>query len=206
MTLYSHNGAIPAPLPFRITLPDGRTRTDPETFTPEEIAEAGYVAAPEAPAHDPLAEHPPEWDGSAWMVTAKTPAEIAADLDVAKAAKKELVKDHQAALFQAGWTHEFSVGTHTLDLRNADDKANWHLLLSKTDKMIAAGAGAAPVKLRTAANATIEIAASEANAAMTAFLSWGEDMLSAKWAVDEEIDQAADHAALAAIDITVGWP
>jgi hypothetical protein len=65
--LYTINGSYPALLPFRITLADGRTRTDPATFTPEEIAEAGYVVAPEQPAYDP-ATHQLGWDGAAWTV------------------------------------------------------------------------------------------------------------------------------------------
>ncbi len=42
--------ALPGPLPFRIRLTGGVTRTDPESFTPEEIEAAGYVPAPEKPA------------------------------------------------------------------------------------------------------------------------------------------------------------
>ena len=88
MTLYSHNGAAPALLPFRIRVPDGngtRSRTDPSTFTAGEIEAAGYVAADAAPApvggvparwhdgawrsapeYDPATEHPPVWSGIAW--------------------------------------------------------------------------------------------------------------------------------------------
>jgi hypothetical protein len=47
--LYSLNGAYPKPLPKRIVLSNGTTRTDPTTFTPEEIADAGYIQVPEPP-------------------------------------------------------------------------------------------------------------------------------------------------------------
>lgn len=40
--LYSFNNSRPALLPFRIRMPDGSTRTDPSTFTQEEIQVAGY--------------------------------------------------------------------------------------------------------------------------------------------------------------------
>lgn len=50
MSLYSLNNQEPTELPFRIKLPDGTTRTDPTTFTQEEIAAAGYVIAPDKPA------------------------------------------------------------------------------------------------------------------------------------------------------------
>ena len=83
MTLYSHNGATPAPLPFRITLPDGRARTDPTSFTEAEIADAGYVPALARPEHHEETQHTPEWDGVAWLVRDKSDAEIEADLDAA---------------------------------------------------------------------------------------------------------------------------
>lgn len=41
--LYSFKGQEPKPLPFRIRLPDGTTRTNPDTFTPEDIADAGFI-------------------------------------------------------------------------------------------------------------------------------------------------------------------
>jgi hypothetical protein len=129
------------------------------------------------------------------------------ELADARGVLKAAVKRRQAELFAAGWTHDFgAAGTHTLDLRDADDKANWTLLLIKTQGMIAAGGGALPVTLRTQANATIELTATDANAAMIAFLAWGEDMLTAKWDRDAAIDAAEEHAALEAIDIEAGWP
>lgn len=129
------------------------------------------------------------------------------DLDAAKVEKRRELARQRDTTFQGGWTHDFATaGTHTLDLRNADDKANWTLLLIKTGKMVDAGAGAAPIKIRTAANVSITVPASEANAAMVAFLGWGEAVLAHKWSLDEAIDAAADVAALAAIDIEAGWP
>ena len=44
---------------------------------------------------------------------------------------------------------------------------------------------------------------------MIEFLAWGEDMLAAKWDLDEAIDAAIaaeDTEALAAIDTEAGWP
>lgn len=46
---YSFRRNIPSKLPFRIRLSDGLTRTDPSTFTDEEIADAGYVLSQEKP-------------------------------------------------------------------------------------------------------------------------------------------------------------
>ena len=64
----------PAPLPFRIRLSDGRTRTNPATFTDAEIADAGYTLSPDKPAHDPETQRV-EWDavGEQWQVVALPP-------------------------------------------------------------------------------------------------------------------------------------
>lgn len=67
-TLYTCNGSYPAPLPAMIMLSDGFIRSDPASFTPEEIEDAGYVAAPEVPAFDAETEQL-GWDGEAWVVS-----------------------------------------------------------------------------------------------------------------------------------------
>jgi hypothetical protein len=72
MTLYSLNGSYPAPLPFRIYMIDGASRTDPSTFTPEEISEAGYVEAPSQPTYDP-SQKTLGWDGVNWTLTDSVP-------------------------------------------------------------------------------------------------------------------------------------
>ena len=132
------------------------------------------------------------------------------DLEAAKAEKRGELTRQRDAIFQGGWTHDFGeAGVHTLDLRNADDKTNWTLLLIKTGKMVEGGAGAAPIKIRTAATnpgVSIVVPASEANAAMVAFLGWGEGVLARKWALEEAIDAAAGPTELDAIDIESGWP
>ncbi|MGQ9367404.1 DUF4376 domain-containing protein [Azospirillum sp. ST 5-10] len=97
--VYSRRGANPAPLPFAIRLSDGRLRTDPTTFTPAEIADAGYVAAPDPPDYDPATQHAPSWTGTAWALTDKTPEDLVAELAAAKAARKE-------ALAEQRWTVE----------------------------------------------------------------------------------------------------
>ena len=56
MTLYSLHGARPEPLPFRITLPNGFTRTDPSTFTEDEIHAAGFTGPYAPPPCDPATE------------------------------------------------------------------------------------------------------------------------------------------------------
>jgi hypothetical protein len=75
--LYSYNGEFPEALPFRIVLSDGFTRTDPTSFTDEEIADAGYVACSEQPTYDKNTQTC-DWDSSAtsWVVGDMTQEEI----------------------------------------------------------------------------------------------------------------------------------
>lgn len=55
MKLYIKGNSSPAPIPNRIRLSNGLTRTDSSTFTAEEIADAGYieVSAPPISANTP---------------------------------------------------------------------------------------------------------------------------------------------------------
>jgi hypothetical protein len=73
MMLFSFNGCRPEPLPFRITLPNGFTRTDPSTFTEEEIAAAGFTGPYTAPVYDPVIEQL-DWVDGKFAVSAKPPA------------------------------------------------------------------------------------------------------------------------------------
>jgi hypothetical protein len=65
--LYSFNGQFPKELPFRIILSDGRTRTDPETFTAGEIADAGYLAVSDPPSYNP-AYQTVAWQNGDWVI------------------------------------------------------------------------------------------------------------------------------------------
>ena len=76
--MYSFRGNTPAPLPERIRLSDGMTRTDKSTFTDAEIADAGYVYV------DPFTQTYEErtqkvlWDSEtvSWQLLDKTEDEI----------------------------------------------------------------------------------------------------------------------------------
>jgi hypothetical protein len=51
--MYSLNGSEPIKnLPFRIILSSGVSRTDPSSFTDEEVLDAGYVVVDEKPQYD----------------------------------------------------------------------------------------------------------------------------------------------------------
>lgn len=78
--LYSKNGSYPNHLPFRIRLSNGLTRTEPSTFTPEEIADAGYIAVEDPPASIP--DHQIlEWTGTEWNIRDKTEQELEIELN-----------------------------------------------------------------------------------------------------------------------------
>lgn len=82
--LYSLNGNYPQPLPFRIRLPDGSTRTEPSTFTPEVILSAGYIQVDDEPI--PTENQIVSWSPAtiSWIIRDKTPEELQAELTSAK--------------------------------------------------------------------------------------------------------------------------
>jgi hypothetical protein len=73
MMLYSFQGSRPAPLPFRITLPNGFTRTDPSTFTEDEIRAAGFTGPYVEPPYNPATEQL-SWVDGAFTVDPLPPA------------------------------------------------------------------------------------------------------------------------------------
>lgn len=74
--LYSYQGAYPKSIPFRIKLSNSLTRTDPTTFTAEEITDAGYVSVETPPT--PGTDQVLEWDSVnvAWVLRSKTEQEL----------------------------------------------------------------------------------------------------------------------------------
>lgn len=78
---YSLNHTPPGKPPFRLQLPDGTTRTDPEQYlvdlTTEELEAAGLVEALEKPAPDE--GHRVEWAQGLWAQIEITAEELAAE-------------------------------------------------------------------------------------------------------------------------------
>ena len=72
--LYSYNNSYPTPIPNRIRLSNGFTRTDSSTYTLEEIADAGYVQAPDQPS----VPYPNvlEWTGTDWIIRVPNENEV----------------------------------------------------------------------------------------------------------------------------------
>lgn len=97
--LYSYNNLYPKPIPFRIILPDGTSRTDPASFTQEEIVSAGYVEVPYPPSAD--INQVVEWTNGSWLLRDKTAEELA--LDEARIA--DAIRKHRNnLLIESDWT------------------------------------------------------------------------------------------------------
>lgn len=77
--LYTKNGSYPAPLPQRIVLSDGMTRTDSSSFTEEEILDAGYTPVD----NPPQADYPNKlnWTGTEWLIREPNAQELLARWD-----------------------------------------------------------------------------------------------------------------------------
>lgn len=206
MTLYSYNGAAPAPLPSRsrIRVPDGaggwRSRTDPGTFTAEELAAAGYVTAEAGP--EPTARQlGAVWVDGAWSLPDKPIATRKAEMIAAARKRYGVVADGGTSVELAPGV-AIAVATRVepaLKLMRAAARMTAQSLASM-EVVTTAGA---PVDLTPAAAAAMlgaidkHVAGCEAtqNALVTAILG------------------AVDHDALDLVDIEVGtvdgvggWP
>lgn len=86
--LYSYKNQYPQPLPYRIRLPDGTTRTDPTTFIDSEIISAGFIPVANPPTITPTQAL--SWDGSNWVVRDLNSNELE---ELATNYKQNLIKD-----------------------------------------------------------------------------------------------------------------
>ena len=68
--LYTKDNSYPAPLPNRLKMPDGTTRTDSSTFTEQEIASAGYVLAEDRP--NEVYPNKVVWADGGWVIKEPT--------------------------------------------------------------------------------------------------------------------------------------
>lgn len=103
MTLYTKNGSYPQPLPFRIRLSDGRTRTDPSTFTSEEIADAGYISVPHMPV--PNSVQKVSWNAQLlqWVLEDKTLEELQAET---KTLWNQIRAERDKRISEVTWRYE----------------------------------------------------------------------------------------------------
>lgn len=118
MKLYSHNSQYPKPIPFRIRLSDGTTRTDPSSFTEEEIADAGYTEVSEKPTitNNQILD----WDRTAvdWVVRDKTAEEIQSEL-ASQWYNVRLERDQK--IRDIAWRYERYARNQRLNITQVDD-------------------------------------------------------------------------------------
>ena len=101
MTLYSFRGQYPSTIPFRIRLPNGSTRTDPNTFTPDDIIAAGYTAVSDPPIPTPTQVLGWNSDTISWFIRDKTPEELQAEIN----AQWNVIRAERNSLLSASdWT------------------------------------------------------------------------------------------------------
>jgi hypothetical protein len=189
--LYSQNGAYPAPLPFRVRLSNGQTRTNPESFTPSEIAAWGFVAVSAPPSFDPNTEAL-SWTGSAWSVTARSVADRKTEM-------KSALRSEFAARKAAGKT----ITIDSTDIAFATDDSAHQQLKALSDRLASEGG---TQKAVTRSGARINVTAAQAAAVFSAIDDYQAACWTREYDLDAAIDAAADHAALDAIDVTAGWP
>jgi hypothetical protein len=92
MSLYSYQGSYPIPVPFRIKLSSGFTRTDPTTFTQEELEDAGYTGPYEEPVYDSTIETL-SWNGTEYVKRPYNTEEIEAQWDIIRLERDRLLKE-----------------------------------------------------------------------------------------------------------------
>jgi len=79
--MYSFNNQYPTEqLPFTITLSNGMVRTNPATFTEEEIADAGYKFVPSKPENNLFQSSDWDYEFGRWNVTSFSEEQVQRNL------------------------------------------------------------------------------------------------------------------------------
>lgn len=120
MNLYSFKGGEPTPIPFSITLSNGFTRTDPQTFTVDELADAGFRGPIDKPPYDPEIETL-EWYGCEYIVRPYSLEEIGNQWEVVRKMRNELLKESDRSQiddFDLGFTNKSSWALYRQNLRD----------------------------------------------------------------------------------------
>ena len=125
-----------------------------------------------------------------------------------RSAQATAVNDRRDAILTAGYSHDFGApnGVKLLQTRESDE-TNWLTLQNSCIAAVMAGQGAAAgAVIRTADNVNIALSYADGLQVTLAMSAWGAAVYAASWKLKDAIAAAADPAALAAIDITAGWP
>ena len=135
MKLYSHNSQYPKPLPHRITLSDGRTRTDPSSFTVQEIEDAGYILAPEKPSVNPWQNL--TWTGASWAVSDKPADHLKEEKEQQiNSLREQLIYSQKTVVLSTGQTIPVDVRKGKPDIQNLTNivqKASLKVMRNETD-------------------------------------------------------------------------
>lgn len=127
--MYSLKGQYPQPLPYRIRLSNGLTRTG--SYTAEEIADAGYVEAPDPPSlsrHEILS-----WDGAQWVVTDPRTLETAKQIrlldlkGVRQSAEKNFIWNGTEIYLDDKTQSRLDAGLKGLELSAANTIISWEV-------------------------------------------------------------------------------
>lgn len=98
--LFSYQGEWPQPLPTRVRLADGTTRTDPSSFTTGELEAWGYRGPFSVPSYSPTAQVL-EWTGMAFTVR---PMALQEKLVAIEKQWEEVRLRRNALLAESDWT------------------------------------------------------------------------------------------------------
>lgn len=92
MNLYSLRGSRPTKIPFRITLPNGFTRTDPSTFSEEELQAAGFTWPYTEPPYDQKTQVL-DWNGTEYIIRPHNTQELDQQWKIIRQQRNQLLKD-----------------------------------------------------------------------------------------------------------------
>lgn len=138
MELYSKDKQYPKPLPYRIILSDGRTRTDPSSFTTQEIEDAGYTVAPDKPVVN--AWENLNWTGASWAVSDKPADQLKVEKEQQiNALREQRVYTQKTITLSTGKTIPIDVRQNKPDIQNLTNivqKASLKVMRNETDGMI----------------------------------------------------------------------
>lgn len=135
MTLYSYKSQYPKPLPHRIILSDGRTRTDPSSFTVQEIEDAGYAVAPDKPVVNGWQNL--NWTGASWAVSDKPVDNLKAEKEQQiNTLREQFIYSQKTVALSTGQTIPVDVRQGKPDIQNLTNivqKASLKLMRNETD-------------------------------------------------------------------------
>ena len=180
--LYSYQGQEPKILPFRITLSNGQTRTDPSTFTPEEIADAGYTVAP----NKPIVSYPEyvRWNGTDWDI-------LEQPIEIVKSEKKQQIATRR---------YQEEISHPSLDTtRESQAMINGVWSASQINPNLV-------VNFKQKDGTWVQADANTINIIAIAVIEHVQACFDNEKTLNDAVDLANTSSEVVAIDISVGWP